>query len=124
MEIHTYFCHYPISQHTCLSVERGSALVLPHRRESPDTGRSRRVSTIRGIGALGSALLAGADFAVSFGRLLNIALLAVLVLLIPMGWRRLSRQERAMRTAAVVAGIIVYLVTWSQSYAIQQWVLA
>jgi hypothetical protein len=75
-------------------------------------------------GPLGALMLAGANFAVSFGRLLGIALLALLAFLIPVGWRKLPRSERLMWLAALVMSLLVYSLTWPQSYEIQKWVLA
>lgn len=73
---------------------------------------------------LGTMLLGAAGFSVSFGRLLGLALMAVLVFMIPVAWRRLTPMERVMWPAALLVGVLVYALTWPQFWAIQQWVLA
>jgi hypothetical protein len=75
-------------------------------------------------GPLGALMAAGAEFSVSFGRLLGILLLALLAFLIPAGWRKLSHSERLMWLATLAVSLLVYSLTWPESYAIQKWVLA
>jgi hypothetical protein len=72
----------------------------------------------------GALMLAGAGFAVSFGWLLGLALLATLVMLIPLGLRTLAPSERVMWLATLATGVLTYLLTWQQFYSIQRWVLA
>ena len=75
------------------------------------------------VGALGRLFLGAAGFLVSIGQLLELALLAALVVLLPYCWARLSRAERLLWPAATVAGLLAYALTWTQFYAMQKWIL-